>query len=197
MLGMILENPRILFFFPRANSRNDTTWMRRPLCGRSRPWVMANSRNSSSDLRSHFIMRITPYTALKAASQEKALPGGPYTPRRGDGFSQSASAADRARSGTHYRAFKISEAGAAHHGCGDRSGRFAELAPGVRVGAPGISCGGARGRHRQCAEKGANAYFERSGDRHQLWPVFARDRGSSVASTKIKESRRLGLPTAS
>jgi DNA-binding MurR/RpiR family transcriptional regulator len=71
MLGMILENPGDTFFLSSRELAKRYDVDAATIVRTIQALGYAKFAEFAADLRSHFIMRITPYTALKAASQER------------------------------------------------------------------------------------------------------------------------------
>jgi DNA-binding MurR/RpiR family transcriptional regulator len=74
MLGMILENPGDTFFLSSRELAKRYDVDAATIVRTIQALGYAKFAEFAADLRSHFIMRITPYTALKAASQERRSP---------------------------------------------------------------------------------------------------------------------------
>jgi DNA-binding MurR/RpiR family transcriptional regulator len=74
MLGMILENPGDTFFLSSRELAKRYDVDAATVVRTIQALGYAKFAEFAADLRSHFIMRITPYTALKAASQERRSP---------------------------------------------------------------------------------------------------------------------------
>jgi DNA-binding MurR/RpiR family transcriptional regulator len=74
MLGMILENPEDTFFLSSRELAKRYGVDAATVVRTIQALGYGKFAEFAADLRSHFIMRITPYTALKAASQEKRSP---------------------------------------------------------------------------------------------------------------------------
>lgn len=71
MLGMILENPGDTFFLSSRELAKRYDVDAATIVRTVQALGYRKFAEFAADLRSHFIMRITPYTALKAASREK------------------------------------------------------------------------------------------------------------------------------
>jgi len=71
MLGMILENPGDTFFLSSRELAKRYDVDAATIVRTIQALGYGKFAEFAADLRSHFIMRITPYTALKAASQER------------------------------------------------------------------------------------------------------------------------------
>jgi DNA-binding MurR/RpiR family transcriptional regulator len=71
MLGMILENPGDTFFLSSRELAKRYDVDAATIVRTIQALGYRKFAEFAADLRSHFIMRITPYTALKAASQER------------------------------------------------------------------------------------------------------------------------------
>jgi DNA-binding MurR/RpiR family transcriptional regulator len=71
MLGMILENPGDTFFLSSRDLAKRYDVDAATIVRTIQALGYGKFAEFAADLRSHFIMRITPYTALKAASQER------------------------------------------------------------------------------------------------------------------------------
>jgi DNA-binding MurR/RpiR family transcriptional regulator len=71
MLGMILENPGDTFFLSSRELAKRYEVDAATIVRTIQALGYGKFAEFAADLRSHFIMRITPYTALKAASQER------------------------------------------------------------------------------------------------------------------------------
>jgi DNA-binding MurR/RpiR family transcriptional regulator len=71
MLGMILENPGDTFFLSSRELAKRYDVDAATIVRTVQALGYRKFAEFAADLRSHFIMRITPYTALKAASQER------------------------------------------------------------------------------------------------------------------------------
>jgi DNA-binding MurR/RpiR family transcriptional regulator len=71
MLGMILENPGDTFFLSSRELAKRYNVDAATVVRTIQALGYGKFAEFAADLRSHFIMRITPYTALKAASQER------------------------------------------------------------------------------------------------------------------------------
>src|SRR5579872_4964197 len=74
MLGMILENPGDTFFLSSRELAKRYGVDAATIVRTIQALGYGKFAEFAADLRSHFIMRITPYTALKAASQERRSP---------------------------------------------------------------------------------------------------------------------------
>lgn len=74
MLGMILENPGDTFFLSSRELARRYDVDAATIVRTIQALGYGKFAEFAADLRSHFIMRITPYTALKAASQERRSP---------------------------------------------------------------------------------------------------------------------------
>jgi DNA-binding MurR/RpiR family transcriptional regulator len=74
MLGMILENPGDTFFLSSRELAKRYDVDAATIVRTIQALGYGKFAEFAADLRSHFIMRITPYTALKAASQERRSP---------------------------------------------------------------------------------------------------------------------------
>jgi DNA-binding MurR/RpiR family transcriptional regulator len=74
LLGMILENPGDTFFLSSRELAKRYDVDAATIVRTIQALGYAKFAEFVADLRSHFIMRITPYTALKAASQERRSP---------------------------------------------------------------------------------------------------------------------------
>jgi DNA-binding MurR/RpiR family transcriptional regulator len=74
LLGMILENPGDTFFLSSRELAKRYDVDAATIVRTIQALGYGKFAEFVADLRSHFIMRITPYTALKAASQEKRSP---------------------------------------------------------------------------------------------------------------------------
>jgi DNA-binding MurR/RpiR family transcriptional regulator len=74
MLGMILENPGDTFFLSSRELAKRYSVDAATVVRTIQALGYGKFAEFAADLRSHFIMRITPYTALKAASQERRSP---------------------------------------------------------------------------------------------------------------------------
>src|SRR5580692_4925160 len=74
MLGMILENPGDTFFLSSRELAKRYDVDAATIVRTIQALGYAKFAEFAADLRSHFIMRITPYTALKAASQQRRSP---------------------------------------------------------------------------------------------------------------------------
>jgi DNA-binding MurR/RpiR family transcriptional regulator len=74
MLGMILENPGDTFFLSSRDLAKRYDVDAATIVRTIQALGYGKFAEFAADLRSHFIMRITPYTALKAASQERRSP---------------------------------------------------------------------------------------------------------------------------
>jgi DNA-binding MurR/RpiR family transcriptional regulator len=75
LLGMILENPGDTFFLSSRDLAKRYDVDAATIVRTIQALGYGKFAEFAADLRSHFIMRITPYTALKAASQERRSPG--------------------------------------------------------------------------------------------------------------------------
>lgn len=74
LLGMILENPGDTFFLSSRELAKRYDVDAATIVRTIQALGYHKFAEFAADLRSHFIMRITPYTALKAASQERLAP---------------------------------------------------------------------------------------------------------------------------
>jgi DNA-binding MurR/RpiR family transcriptional regulator len=74
LLGMILENPGDTFFLSSRELAKRYEVDAATIVRTIQALGYGKFAEFAADLRSHFIMRITPYTALKAASQERRAP---------------------------------------------------------------------------------------------------------------------------
>ena len=74
MLGLILENPGDTFFLSSRELAKRYDVDAATIVRTIQALGYGKFAEFAADLRSHFIMRITPYTALKAASQERRSP---------------------------------------------------------------------------------------------------------------------------
>jgi DNA-binding MurR/RpiR family transcriptional regulator len=74
LLGMILENPGDTFFLSSRELAKRYDVDAATIVRTIQALGYGKFAEFVADLRSHFIMRITPYTALKAASQERRSP---------------------------------------------------------------------------------------------------------------------------
>ena len=74
LLGMILENPGDTFFLSSRELAKRYDVNAATIVRAIQALGYGKFAEFVADLRSHFIMRITPYTALKAASQERRPP---------------------------------------------------------------------------------------------------------------------------
>lgn len=74
MLGLILENPGDTFFLSSRELAKRYGVDAATIVRTIQALGYGKFAEFAADLRSHFIMRITPYTALKAASQERRSP---------------------------------------------------------------------------------------------------------------------------
>ena len=74
MLGMILENPGDTFFLSSRELAKRYDVDAATIVRAIQALGYGKFAEFVADLRSHFIMRITPYTALKAASQQRRSP---------------------------------------------------------------------------------------------------------------------------
>ncbi|MGB6596491.1 MAG: MurR/RpiR family transcriptional regulator [Candidatus Acidiferrum sp.] len=74
LLGMILENPGDTFFLSSRELAKRYGVDAATIVRTIQALGYGKFAEFAADLRSHFIMRITPYTALKAASQERRAP---------------------------------------------------------------------------------------------------------------------------
>lgn len=74
LLGMILENPGDTFFLSSRELAKRYDVDAATIVRTIQALGYGKFAQFAADLRSHFIMRITPYTALKAASRERKAP---------------------------------------------------------------------------------------------------------------------------
>src|SRR5580704_6605884 len=74
MVGMILENPGDTFFLSSRELAKRYDVDAATIVRTVQALGYGKFAEFAADLRSHFIMRITPYTALKAASQQRRSP---------------------------------------------------------------------------------------------------------------------------
>jgi DNA-binding MurR/RpiR family transcriptional regulator len=74
LLGMILENPGDTFFLSSRELAKRYEVDAATIVRTIQALGYGKFAEFAADLRSHFIMRITPYTALKAASRERRAP---------------------------------------------------------------------------------------------------------------------------
>jgi DNA-binding MurR/RpiR family transcriptional regulator len=77
LLGMILENPGDTFFLSSRELAKRYDVDAATIVRTIQALGYGKFAEFVADLRSHFIMRITPYTALKAASQQRRFPADP------------------------------------------------------------------------------------------------------------------------